>query len=126
MPVKLVKLWFAGKNKGYNDKSLKKQTGKLTGSNRVCVGFVTGVSWVLMSFFGGLPFFFSGEILSLVDSFFETASGFTTTGATVLTDIEAMSRGLLFWRSFAHWLGGMGVLMFLLAVMSLNKGNICT
>ena len=78
---------------------------------------VVAFSWILVSFFGGLPFYFSGDIPSLVDCFFETVSGFTTTGATILTDVEALPRGLLFWRSFTHWAGGMGVLVLSLALI---------
>lgn len=81
-------------------------------------GFATvALSWILVSFFGGLPFFFHGSIPSLVDCFFETVSGFTTTGSTILTDVEALPRGLLFWRSFTHWFGGMGVLVLTLALI---------
>ena len=69
---------------------------------------VVAFSWILVSFFGGLPFYFSGYIPSLVDCFFETVSGFTTTGATIIKDVEAFPKGLLFWRSFTHWAGGMG------------------
>ncbi len=80
-------------------------------------GFIcVGISWVALSFFGCLPFWFSGEIPSLIDAMFETVSGFTTTGASIIPDVEAMSRGLIYWRSFTHWLGGMGVLVFLLAL----------
>ena len=68
-------------------------------------------------FFGGLPFFFHGSIPSLVDCFFEATSGFTTTGSTILTDVEALPKGLLFWRSFTHWVGGMGVLVLTLALI---------
>jgi len=78
---------------------------------------VVALSWILVSFFGGLPFYFSGCIPSLLDCFFETVSGFTTTGATILTDIESLPRGLLFWRSFTHWAGGMGVLVLSLAII---------
>ena len=78
---------------------------------------IVGFSWIFLSFFGGLPFFFSGYIPSLVDCFFETVSGFTTTGASILTDIEALPKGLLFWRSFTHWAGGMGVLVLSLAII---------
>ena len=78
---------------------------------------IVGLSWTLMSIFGALPFVISGEIPRFVDAFFETVSGFTTTGASILTDVEAMSRGMLFWRSFTHWVGGMGVLVFVLAVL---------
>ena len=78
--------------------------------------FVVALSWFLMSLFGCLPFVISGEIPSFVDAFFETASGFSTTGASILSDVESLSHGLLFWRSFTHWLGGMGVLVFVLAI----------
>ena len=81
-------------------------------------GFVTvGLSWIVMSIFGCLPFVISGQIPSFVDALFEVVSGFTTTGASILPDVEALSRGLLYWRSFTHWLGGMGMLVFLLAVV---------
>lgn len=80
-------------------------------------GFVcVGVSWIAISLFGCLPFLLSGEIEKPVDALFEMVSGFTTTGASILTDVEALSRGMLYWRSFSHWLGGMGVLVFLLAL----------
>lgn len=74
-------------------------------------------AWLLMALLGALPFVISGEIPSYIDAFFETVSGFTTTGATILTDVEAMSNGLLFWRSFTHWIGGMGVLVFVMALI---------
>ena len=78
-------------------------------------GFVcVALAWVILSAVGALPFFLSGAISNYVDAFFETVSGFTTTGATVLTDIEALPKGLLFWRSFTHWIGGMGILVFVL------------
>lgn len=77
----------------------------------------TGLSWILMSLVGCLPFFLSGEIPSFIDAFFETVSGFTTTGSTILTDIEALSKSMLIWRSFIIWLGGMGVIVFLLALI---------
>lgn len=83
----------------------------------------TGLSWIFMSAFGALPFFLSGQIPSYVDAFFEMVSGFTTTGASILTDVEALSRCNLFWRSFSHWLGGMGVLVFLLAVVPSARKN---
>jgi len=82
----------------------------------------TGLSWIFMSAFGALPFFLSGQIPSYVDAFFEMVSGFTTTGASILTDVEALSRCNLFWRSFSHWLG-MGVLVFLLAVVPGARKN---
>lgn len=81
-------------------------------------GFATvALAWVGMSAFGALPFVFSGEIPHFADAFFETVSGFTTTGASVLTDVEAMSHGMLLWRSFTHWVGGMGVLVFVMALV---------
>ena len=79
----------------------------------VCVG----ISWIALSLTGCLPFWISREIPSFIDAFFETVSGFTTTGSSILSDVEALSRGLLYWRSFSHWLGGMGVLVFLLAII---------
>ncbi len=78
----------------------------------VCVG----ASWVVMSLLGCLPFYFSREIPSFVDALFETVSGFTTTGASILPEVEPLSMGNLYWRSFTHWLGGMGVLVFVLAI----------
>ena len=81
-------------------------------------GFViVAFSWVLTSLFGALPFYLSGEIPSYADAFFETVSGFTTTGARILNDIESLSRSTLFCRSFTHWIGGMGVLVFVLAIL---------
>ena len=77
----------------------------------VCVG----ASWIVLSLFGCLPFWLSGEIPAYIDAFFEIVSGFTTTGSSILSDVEAMSKSLVYWRSFSHWLGGMGVLVFLLA-----------
>lgn len=83
----------------------------------------TALSWIFMSFFGALPFWLSREIPSLTDALFETVSGFTTTGASILVDVEALSYTALFWRSFTHWIGGMGVLVFLLAIISLSGGS---
>ncbi|MDE6214638.1 MAG: TrkH family potassium uptake protein [Lachnospiraceae bacterium] len=78
----------------------------------VCVG----ASWIVMSLLGCLPFYFSGEIPHFIDAVFETVSGFTTTGASILPEVETLSKGNLYWRSFTHWLGGMGVLVFVLAI----------
>ena len=78
----------------------------------VCVGF----SWIMLSILGCLPFVLSGAIDRFVDALFETVSGFTTTGASILSDVESLPKGLLYWRSFTHWVGGMGVLVFLLAI----------
>ena len=87
-------------------------------------GFVVVASaWILMSAFGALPFFLGGSIPNFVDAFFETVSGFTTTGATILTDIEALPMGILFWRSFTHWVGGMGVLVFMMAILPSSGGG---
>ena len=87
-------------------------------------GFViTALSWLVMSLVGALPFCISGAIPSFTDALFETASGFTTTGASILTDIEALPHGMLFWRSFTHWIGGMGVLVFILVVLPSNADD---
>lgn len=87
-------------------------------------GFVSvAAAWITMSCIGALPFVISGEIPDYPSALFETVSGFTTTGATILSDIEDMSRAGLFWRAFTHWLGGMGVLMFVLAIMSSNDSR---
>ena len=84
-------------------------------------GFVTvGLSWLLMSAFGALPFVLSGDIPHYVDALFETVSGFTTTGASILSDVEAVSRGCTFWRLFTHWVGGMGVLVFIAAILPVS------
>ena len=80
----------------------------------VCVG----ISWIVLGLFGALPFFLSGSIPNYVDALFEIVSGFTTTGASILPEVEPLPMGILYWRSFSHWLGGMGVLVFLLAVSS--------
>ena len=86
-------------------------------------GFVcVGISWIVLSLVGSLPFYLSGEIPSYIDSFFEIVSGFTTTGASILPAVEQLSRGITYWRSFSHWLGGMGVLVFLLAFTG-DKGQ---
>ncbi|GFI62052.1 Trk system potassium uptake protein TrkH [Clostridiales bacterium] len=87
-------------------------------------GFITvSLSWIVLSLFGALPFYLSGYFPSFIDCFFETVSGFTTTGSTILTNVEAVSLGLLFWRSFSHWVGGMGVLVFVLAMMPNINGS---
>lgn len=84
---------------------------------------IVALCWILWSFFGGLPFVFSGQIPSLIDAFFEISSGFTTTGASILNDVSVLSRSLLFWRSFTHLIGGMGVLVFALAIMDNAKNS---
>ena len=87
-------------------------------------GFViVALSWILMSLFGALPFVFSGAIQNYVDAFFETVSGFTTTGATVMPDLTAAPRSILMWRAFTHWIGGMGVLVFVMALIPSESGR---
>ena len=83
----------------------------------------TALCWIVLSAFGAVPFILTGEIPSFTDAMFETVSGFTTTGSSILTDVEAMSHPSLFWRSFTHWIGGMGVLVFLLAVLPMSGGS---
>ena len=88
-------------------------------------GFIiVSLAWISMSMIGALPFTLSGEIKSYVDAIFETVSGFTTTGATIFPDIENMSHGLTFWRSFTHWIGGMGVLVFVMAILPSSDKSI--
>ena len=82
---------------------------------------IVALCWIFMSLLGALPFWFSGAIPRYIDALFETVSGFTTTGASILPEVESMSRGLLYWRSFTHWVGGMGMLVFALAVVPGNK-----
>ncbi len=87
-------------------------------------GFViVALCWIIMSLFGALPYVLTGDIPSYVDALFETVSGFTTTGASILNDVEALSHANLFWRSFAHWIGGMGVFVFILAITPLLGGS---
>lgn len=81
--------------------------------------FIVGIAWITFSLLGALPFYFTGSINSYVNAVFETVSGFTTTGSTILTNIESLPNGILFWRSFTHWIGGMGVLVFVLAIIPL-------
>lgn len=83
---------------------------------------IVSTSWIVLSLAGALPFYISREIPSLIDCFFETVSGFTTTGASILSDVEALSNCMLFWRSFTHWVGGMGILVFMLAISSFMGG----
>lgn len=87
-------------------------------------GYITvALGWIVMSFIGAMPFYLSGEIPSFIDAMFEIISGFTTTGASILSDVEALSRCMLFWRSFSHWLGGMGVLVFVLTILPMAGGE---
>ncbi len=80
-------------------------------------------SWIIISLFGALPFYISGSIPSFIDSLFEIVSGFTTTGASILTDVEVMEKGLLFWRSFTHWVGGMGFLVFIMSILPMSGAD---
>ena len=84
---------------------------------------IVGLVWILWSVFGALPFVISGSIPNFFDAFFETVSGFTTTGSSILTNIESLPKGMLFWRSFTHWVGGMGVLVFIMAFLPLSGGR---
>jgi trk system potassium uptake protein len=94
---------------------IKKPKSKLLHAKE---GFaIVAIGWILISFFGALPFYFHGAIPSLVDAFFETSSGLTTTGSSILKQVEGLPRGLLFWRSFTHWIGGMGVLVLSMAIL---------
>lgn len=87
-------------------------------------GFVSvALSWIFLSIFGSIPFVLSGEIPNFIDALFETVSGFTTTGSSILSDVEALSHASIFWRSFTHWIGGMGVLVFLLAILPMAGGS---
>ena len=81
---------------------------------------VVALAWIAVSLFGALPFYISGSMPTYVDCIFETVSGFTTTGATILTEVESLDRGILFWRSFTHWVGGMGVLVFVMAILPMG------
>lgn len=84
---------------------------------------IVSLSWIMMALFGTMPFVISGAIPSYADAFFESVSGFTTTGATILQEVESLPKGILFWRSFTHWVGGMGVLVLMLAVLPSVKAN---
>lgn len=82
---------------------------------------IVSLAWILVSFFGAVPFFISGSIPDFIDCVFETVSGFTTTGSSILADVEALPQSMLFWRSFTHWVGGMGVLVFVMAVLPMSN-----
>lgn len=84
---------------------------------------IVALSWILMSLFGAMPFYFSGHIPNFIDAFFETVSGFTTTGATIIRNVETLPKSLLFWRSFTHWIGGMGILVFVIAIMPKTENS---
>ena len=101
--------------------ALCRRAGKLFGAREglVCVA----LSWMVMSLLGALPFVLSGQVKSYIDALFETVSGFTTTGSSVIADVESLYRGMIYWRSFTHWVGGMGVLVFLLAILPGSQGS---
>ena len=101
--------------------TIKKPKTQLFYLKEGCI--ITSLSWILMSLVGALPFLITGEIPSFTDALFETVSGFTTTGASILSNVEALSYTSLFWRSFTHWIGGMGVLVFLMAIVPLSGGS---
>ena len=98
-----------------------RKAGRLFGAREglVCVS----LGWITLSILGALPFVVSGAIPGFIDALFEVVSGFTTTGSSILSDVEALPKGLLYWRSFTHWLGGMGVLVFLLAIAPISGGD---
>ena len=101
--------------------ALCRRAGKLFGAREglVCVA----LSWMVMSLLGALPFVLSGQVKSYIDALFETVSGFTTTGSSVIADVESLYCGMTYWRSFTHWVGGMGVLVFLLAILPGSQGS---
>lgn len=101
--------------------TLKKPKSSIFYLKEGCIA--TSMSWIFLSVFGCLPFCISGEIPSFTNALFETVSGFTTTGASIVEDVEALSHCALFWRSFTHWIGGMGVLVFLLAIIPMSGGS---
>ena len=84
---------------------------------------IVSLAWISISLVGAVPYVISGEIPNYIDAFFETVSGFTTTAATVIEDAEKLGKGVLFWRSFTHWLGGMGVLVFIMAIFPQDSGR---
>ncbi|MBQ5356607.1 MAG: TrkH family potassium uptake protein, partial [Oscillospiraceae bacterium] len=100
---------------------LKKPKNDLVFARESYIAVAAG--WIFVSFFGAMPFYLSGAIPSLIDALFETVSGFTTTGATILADVETLPKGILFWRAFTHWIGGMGIIMFLLMLTQFSEGH---
>ena len=96
----------------------KNKIGKMGAKEGI---IIVGITWVFMSLFGAIPFMISKEIPNFFDAFFEMASGFTTTGASIVKDVEALSKSIIFWRSFSHWIGGMGILVFILALIPESK-----
>ncbi len=108
----LVAVFLLGIKKPENDKIFSKESF-----------VVVSIGWMLLSVFGSIPFYLSGSIPSFVDCIFETVSGFTTTGGTILDTVEDLPKGILFWREFTHWIGGMGVIMFLLMLTQISEGH---
>ena len=106
-------LWIFTRNT--TNKALRKRDGFL----------IVTLGWVSMILFGSLPYLISGSIPNYTDAFFETTSGFTTTGATILDNIEAMPKGILFWRSLTQWIGGMGIIVLAVAVLPGRRGRVC-
>jgi len=100
---------------------LKKPKSKLFFSKEGIISVALG--WIILSIMGALPFYISSEIPSYTDALFETISGFTTTGSSILTDVEILSKCMLFWRCFTNWIGGMGILVFILAIMPMTGGE---
>lgn len=100
---------------------LKKPKNDLVFARESYIAVAAG--WILVSIFGAMPFYLSGAIPSFVDAIFETVSGFTTTGATILETVENLPKGILFWRAFTHWIGGMGIIMFLLMLTQFSEGH---
>lgn len=105
---------------GYPSYRAKPETSNLLSKEGVVS---TGLVWIIMSLTGMLPFLISGSIPGVIDAFFETVSGFTTTGSTILTEVESLPRSILLWRSLMHWIGGMGILVFMLALLPLSGGT---
>ena len=107
--------------------SLSALTGRKKPDNSTIYGkegfVIIASAWILWSIFGAIPFCVSKEIPNYIDAVFETVSGFTTTGSTILTDIASLPKGLNFWRCLTHWIGGMGVLVFVLVIVSLEEKN---
>ena len=100
---------------------LKKPKNDLVFARESYIAVAAG--WIFVSLFGAMPFYLSGSIPSIIDAVFETVSGFTTTGATILENVEILPKGILFWRAFTHWIGGMGIIMFLLMLTQFSEGH---
>lgn len=116
-------LYAAGLNIGIGLLMMLLGTGAENRMNRRDGYCVVSLSWIFFSFFGMLPFYWSGQIDTITNAFFETMSGFTTTGATILDDIESLSHGMLFWRSLTQWIGGLGIVLFTIAILPIFAGG---